>query len=117
MLSESRVPEFAEWVIERTGLSIASASRLMWDEYAWWYFRTQQIPFLDELPQGERDAFDNGIRFNYEARPLGRLWYETQRPLLSADAVRYVDSVLARGVWRGEAATTAGVVGDLEKPR
>ena len=83
-------------VAERGGLTEAAALRVMWDEYAWWYWRAQQIPYVDELPKGERAAFEGGIRFNYAERPIGRLWFETQKSLLSPDLVRYVESVLAR---------------------
>lgn len=87
---------FVAEVAERAGLAESAALRLMWDEYAWWYSRVQQIPYVDDLPAGERASFDGGIRFNYGERPLARLWFETQKPLLSPDAVRYVESVLAR---------------------
>jgi hypothetical protein len=87
---------FVKHMSERAGLTAAAAFRLMWDEYAWWYFRAQQIPFLLDLPQGERIAFERGIRFNYRERPLGAFWYDTQKSQLSPDLVEYVDDVLAR---------------------
>jgi hypothetical protein len=89
-------PPFVAELMERTGLSAEGAFTIFWNEMAWWYTRTQQIPYLEELPAGERAAFEGGIRGNYRIRPLGRLWLESTKDQLNPDAVRYVDNLLAQ---------------------
>jgi len=41
-------------------------------------------------------CLEGGIRFNCAERPVGRLWFETQKSQLNPDHVRYVESVLGR---------------------
>jgi hypothetical protein len=40
------------------------AFRLFLIELLWWSFRTQVIPYIDELPPMERTFFDGGCRFS-----------------------------------------------------
>jgi hypothetical protein len=44
---------------------------------------------------GERAEFDGGVRFAYGTVPWNRLWYETMKPRLNPDTVRYIDNLLA----------------------
>ena len=87
---------FARELIDRTGMTREEASALSWDQQAWWQYRTEMIPHLDELTQSERKMFEFGIR-QYRDFPLSKLWYETSRQtILNPDIVRYVDNLLAQ---------------------
>ncbi len=79
----------------RAGLTAVEADTLWWSETAWWQYRAQVIVYVNELPIAERMAFDRTVRASYES-PLGRLWYEMMKATLDADAVRYVDKLLAQ---------------------
>jgi hypothetical protein len=62
-----------------------------------WGYKTQTIPYVDELPAIERDAFEKSIRRLYG--PNGgphRVFYETNKSMQHPDAVRYVDNLLAQ---------------------
>ena len=87
---------FIQELIERMGVSAEGAISTMWDEHAWWYMRMQQIPYVKELPPGERAAFEKGIRGNYSTSVVGRLWWEHNKDWLNPDAVRYIDNLLAQ---------------------
>ena len=78
------------------GFTKAEAMRLNFDQYAWWTYQQEVIPYVLALPPGERSAFDRSIRGVYRAGSVNRLWYEHSRNTLSSDAVRYVDNLLAQ---------------------
>jgi len=80
---------------DRTGMTGEEAGALNWDQQAWWQYRCQMIPYLDELPGDERKMFEFGIR-QYRDVPLPKLWYETNKPFLNPVIVRYVDNLLAQ---------------------
>ena len=86
---------FVNELVARTGLSEEEAYRLFSEQMAWWNYRSQVIAYIDELPDGERIQFDAAIR-RFFGHPVARLWYQTLRPTLSPEAVRYVDDVMAR---------------------
>jgi hypothetical protein len=71
------------------------ANALSWDPQAWWQYRCQMIPYLDELPHAERKMFEFGVR-QYRDVPVPRLWHEKTKVYLNPDVVRYVDSLLAQ---------------------
>jgi len=81
-------------LIQKTGLSPTEFFLLHHDLQAWWTFRSQVVPFLSELSTAERAEFDSGTRAFFQ-NPVNRLWYDTLRPTLGEDAVRYVDGLLA----------------------
>jgi hypothetical protein len=72
------------------------AYALYFEELAWWYPRVPAIQYIDHLPAAERDVFNELLRRNYGNLEPGRTWYERTKPILNADAVRYVDRVLAQ---------------------
>jgi hypothetical protein len=86
---------FSAALMDRTGLTWEEAYALFFEENAWWSFRTQVIPYIDELSTGERREFERVIRTQYGHTPIGRLWYDAQRSGLDQEAVRYVDRVLS----------------------
>ena len=86
---------FARELMERTGMTAEEATAVFWDQMAWWTYRTQTIPYLDELPHGERKSFEFGVK-HYRTLPTATLWYERNRSYLNPDAVRYVDNLLAQ---------------------
>lgn len=89
------LPAFVDAVMARTGLSIEDAAALYWEQLAWWQYRLQVIPYVDDLPPGPRVEFESGIRRNYRDQPLERLFYETTKAGLPPAAVRYIDGLLA----------------------
>jgi hypothetical protein len=90
------LPNFVAVLMERTGMTVEDAVSLYWDQLAWWQYRLQVIPYVDELAADPRAEFDLGVRQNYGSQPLETLFYETTRKSLSPEAVRYVDALLAR---------------------
>jgi hypothetical protein len=93
-LGEERSP-FAEALMERAGLTLEEGVALNWEQQAWWLYRAQVIADVDELTPAERASFDLRMRAFHEL-PLTRLWYESSKATLNADAVRYIDKLLAQ---------------------
>jgi hypothetical protein len=90
---------FVAQLVERAGLTRAEANRVLSEQMAFWQYRQQQIRHIAELDAGARFEIDGTIRLAYGPggiSAVSRLWYETLRPILNPDTVRYVDSVLAR---------------------
>ena len=90
--------QFASELINRAGLTRSDAQRLFSEQMAWWSYRAEISPHLDDLPPGARFEIDWTIRYMYgdNGNPLSRLWYETTKRALSPDAVRYIDDLLAQ---------------------
>ena len=86
---------FVTTLMDRTDLTEEEAYSIFSEQMAWWNYRSQVIAYVDELPEGERIQFDEAIR-RFFGHPVASLWYETLRPTLSPEAVRYVDETLAR---------------------
>ena len=86
---------FVTALMQRTGLTEEEAYTLFSEQMAWWNYRSQVIAYVDELPDGERIQFDAAIA-RFFGHPVASLWYETLKPTLSPDAVRYVDAVMAQ---------------------
>lgn len=64
---------------------------------AWWTYRLQIIPYVDELPAMERTAIENQLRGTYGRPGVARLFYETYlKSTAHPDAVRYIDNLLAQ---------------------
>jgi hypothetical protein len=91
----STSPEFVAALSERAAVTSEEASQTWAYMWAWWIYRAQVIAYASELRAGERVQFDNGLRIHYGRNGLERLWYQTVKPTLDPDAVRYVDAVLA----------------------
>lgn len=82
-------------LVERAGLTPEEADAFSHMSVARWQFQTQIIDDLDEMPSGHRIEFENFVRGIYgEGQPASRLWYETMKPILNPDAVRFIDRVL-----------------------
>ena len=82
--------------MERAGLTLEEATALMWEQSAFWAWRSQAIAYVDELPDGERIQFDSGLRLNYGTLPVRRLWYQAIKASLNPEAVGYIDNLLAQ---------------------
>lgn len=89
-------PSFVSAVAEKTGLKIEEASELYWEQLAWWQYRLEVIPYVHELSESAREEFEAGILQNYGRQPIEKLFYESAKPNLPAEAVRYIDEILAR---------------------
>ena len=99
-------PAFLVALAERTGVSAEDASLLFWNQISWWNYFLQIIPKIDELTPMERTQFEVPIRGFYGSPGVGRVFYETYvKRQGHADAVRYIDDLLARrqGRQRGDA--------------
>jgi len=89
------LPPFYAKLMKDAGLTESEAG-ILWDELlARWQFREQTILNIDQLSMGERVSFDTAVRSNLE-RPWERLWYDSTKPILNPDAVRYLDNLLAQ---------------------
>ena len=93
-LGPARQP-FAVALMERVGLTYEEGITLNWEQTAWWQYRAHAIAYADELTATERASFDFTMRESYRL-PLARLWYDTTKANLDADAVRYIDNLLAQ---------------------
>ena len=87
--------QFVTALIQRTELTEVEAYTLFSEQMAWWNYRSQVIAYVDELPEGERIQFDAAI-VRFFGHPVASLWYETLKPTLSPEAVRYVDAAMAQ---------------------
>ena len=76
-------------------VTFEEAAAVFWDQMAWFNYRVQVIPYVDELPVGDRAAFDRAI-LSYGSDPLQKLWYNAMKATISPDAVRYIDNLLAQ---------------------
>mgnify|MGYP001267531247 CR=1 FL=1 len=91
------IPPFQSALMEQTGLTREDAFVLQNVQYAWWAYRVQVIPNVDELPAMERTMFDGAMRAAYEQPGPGRVFYETFIKVNAhPDAVRYIDNLLAQ---------------------
>jgi hypothetical protein len=93
-----RYGPFEAALMERAGLIPEEAVALGMDMHVFWLCQAEAIPFSHRLRDGERIAFDFGLRGAYASSPLGALWFASQKARLDPDAVRYVDNLLAQPV-------------------
>jgi hypothetical protein len=91
-----RLSPFETALMERAGLSPQEAAALGLDMNVYWQCQAEAIPLSHRLREGERIAFDIGLRSAYGSSPLGALWYGSHRARLDPDAVRYIDNLLAQ---------------------
>ena len=87
-------PAFAE-LMER-GLTAEEVSTFITYVHSWWLFDEQQIEHIDKLTSGERARFDAVMRIQYQTIGWKRWFLEQGRSMLNADAVRYIDNLLAQ---------------------
>ena len=88
---------FESALMERAGLTWEEARGQQIMQVAWLNYRLQLIPYVDELTDIERAAFDLGVRGMYGAAGVGRLFFETNIKVTQhADAVRFIDNLLAQ---------------------
>jgi len=93
--------EFMRELMNRTSLTVEESWRLFIEQMAWWQYRTQVIPYIQELSPSERLDFETTTRRFYSPdvsrQPVAALFYKYSRPLLNnPEAVSYVDNLLAR---------------------
>jgi len=72
--------------------------KVFFDQWAWWTFYSENIPYIDQIPASERAAFDASIKDVYKSGTFAHLWYDQHRirGALGDDHVRYVDNLLAQ---------------------
>ena len=90
------VNPFVTTLMEQSGLTAEEANGLWWEQLAFWQNRVQAIPYIGEMTTGQRIHLDTVLRTQYGRTPVPRLWYETVKPQMDPDAVRYVDNLLAQ---------------------
>jgi len=84
-------------LMERAGLTREDAFVVGNVLYAWWTYRLQIIPNVNELSAMERTAFDVAMRADYGQPGPGRVFYEASiKATAHTDAVRYIDNLLAQ---------------------
>ncbi len=88
---------FTKLMMEQAGLTRDEANLLFWSHLSWWSYRISIIPHVDELPTIDRAEFEAAVKRAYGAPGIPRVFYEAQiKPFAPPDAVRYVDSLLAK---------------------
>jgi hypothetical protein len=84
-------------LVDQAGLTLEEANLMTMMQIAWWTYRLQMIPDVDELPPMQRMAFDNQIRGSYGRPGVARVFYETYlKRSAHPDALRYIDNLLAQ---------------------
>jgi len=78
----------------RAGMTDEEAFAYNGYEAAWWNYQIQVYLNLDELSPIERAAFEFGIRARYRPASVGRVFYDTMRPVSHPDIVHYIDGLL-----------------------
>ena len=90
------VPFVAE-VAKRAQLTLDDAATVLAEQGALWNYRLQVIPYVDELPSGDRASFDALTRLAYGRPGIARFYYEAFAKSSShPDAIRYIDNLLAQ---------------------
>jgi len=87
---------FVEDLMQRAEMTMEEVWPVYWNQVAWWQYRVQVIAYVDELPSGQRAAFEREIRVHYAMHPLFSRWYALSQPMLDPDAVRYIDNLPAQ---------------------
>ena len=83
-------------LMKEAGLTREEAFLVSSMQFAWWTYRIQVFPYVDELPPIERATFDRQTRAFYGTPGVARVFYEAIKPSVHPDASRYVDNLLAR---------------------
>jgi len=86
---------FVQELVERAGLTHEEVLAPYAEHVAWWSYRVQVIPYVDELPPEDRAEFDATTRSFYSTR-YSRRWLEVSKSVLNPEAVRYIDNLLAQ---------------------
>ena len=87
---------FVDELVKRAGLNFEEARRVYGYQAAWWQIRSESIRYMKELPDSDQEGFDARMRFIFQAGSSDRFWYETNKPIVTPDAVRYMDNLLAQ---------------------
>jgi len=87
---------FVDELVKRAGLNFEEARRVYGYQAAWWQTRSESIRYMKELPDSDQEGFDARMRFIFQAGSSDRFWYETNKPIVTPDAVRYMDNLLAQ---------------------
>ncbi|HEY5647584.1 MAG TPA: hypothetical protein VIS76_16660 [Pseudomonadales bacterium] len=87
---------FAEALKQRTGMTDEEAMVVTWNLIAWWNYYLEIIPKVAELSEIERAQFEVPIH-RYGRSGVEGLFYESYiKRLGHPDAVRYIESVIAK---------------------
>ena len=78
------------------GLSHEEASRVESYYWAQWNLRAQRIRYAHEFSEDSRMDFDVRMRRTYGGTGSEQLWYRKTKGILTTDAVRYIDNLLAQ---------------------
>ena len=89
---------FVDELVKRAGLNFEEARRVYGYQAAWWQTRSESIRYMKELPDSDQEGFDARMRFIFQAGSSDRFWYETNKPIVTPDAVRYMDNLLGQPV-------------------
>jgi hypothetical protein len=83
-------------LMEQGGLTWEEAQRVFMTEVAAWNYRIHVITHIDELPEIERDLFDQAIRARFHSA-IVRLIFEVHfKPGLHPVVSKYVENLLDR---------------------
>ena len=93
--SNSGTPPAFYRAMTKLGLSDDETITLNSERLALWNMIAQTIPYLDELLPVDRAQVDSLNRLSI-SDPIFRLWYRFTKSNLNADAVRYVDELMAQ---------------------
>jgi hypothetical protein len=89
------LPQFNREIAVAAGIPLEDAAAVYNEHVAWWSYRVQVIPYLDELPTEDREEFDETTRMFYSS-PYGRRWLQSSRAFLNRQAVQYIEGLLAK---------------------
>ena len=87
---------FQSLLMERAGLTEAEAHRIQMHYTIWHqYYAEKVISYSSELSSADLFQANVGIRAHFGSS-VGSLWFETMKPSLNPDSVRYIDNLLAQ---------------------
>ncbi len=89
---------FVAMLIERAGLTKEEATVAFQYQSAWWDYTVQIISNIDDLRGIERMQFEISVINRYGRSGIAGMYYQYLRdgPKAHPDAIRYMDSVLAK---------------------
>lgn len=86
---------FVSILVEKAGVTDEEATLLTQMQIAFWNYRLQTIPIVDQLNEIDRAQFDFAIRQIYGTPGVSAMFYEYIREKAHPGVVQYIDTVLA----------------------
>ncbi len=83
-------------LMEQSGLDALEASQVANYCFHVWVAQQEAIGRLADLSDTERLANEERLRLTYGRPGAARVWYDAMKETLRADAVRYVENLLAQ---------------------